>query len=204
MTKLEACKNALKYLPTKGVIGMGAGSTISLFLEQLKGRKLTLVCANRAIRTKARNLGLKVKDSFNKPLSISFDGADWIDSKGNLIKGYGKALLKEKIIDYNSERVVIIAEKKKLVKSLKGLYVPVEVHPLAVDIVKEALKKRGATSLKLINSLTENGNNILHCKFNSMDKPFVTESLVRLIPGVIEVGLFTKKNVIVVTDLQKK
>lgn len=200
MTKLEVCENALKHLPDNGLIGMGAGSTINLFLEQLKGYDLTLVCANEEIKSKAKSLGLKTIDSVNEELVMAFDGADYVDPENNLIKGYGKALFKEKIIDYNSRKVFILVEKRKLVDSLIGFEVPVEVHPLALSIVQNQLVELGAEVVKVIDGLTEQGNNLIHCRFNESFNPRKMEASIKLIPGVIESGLFTRKNVRVITD----
>lgn len=200
MSKLSVCKKALKYVPDSGLIGIGAGSTISIFLDLLKDHDLTVVCANDEIKSKAMKLGFRILDAVPEKLDVSFDGADYFDSRRNLIKGYGKALLREKVIGYNSKKVFILAEQRKAVKSLSGLEVPVEVHPIAIEVVLKSLKKIGAKKVRLIDGLTDNGNNLVHCVFDRMTSPSAIEKKINLIPGVLENGLFTKKNIKVITD----
>ncbi|MES1180089.1 MAG: ribose 5-phosphate isomerase A, partial [Hyphomicrobium sp.] len=134
-------------------------------------------------------------------LDLTVDGADELDEDLRLIKGGGGALLREKIVAVASERVVIIADNSKLVDVLGRFPLPLEVVPfglrategliskLAADIGLEGeIALRRGTDGKPF--LTDNGNHILDCAFGSIDDPEALEDALKLVPGVVESGLF--------------
>lgn len=175
------------------------------------------------IKMIAENAGLKFTDEskiFNIDLVI--DGADQIDHNLNMIKGGGGALFKEKIIMYSANERIILADSKKFVPEF-NLPIPIEVHPFARSTVTKRLKSMGiigkttTTSSQTNNRqdeshdnlsakpiirtiqkgypfITENGNIILDTKFLGILDIEKAEQEIKNIPGVIEVGLFVRKN----------
>ena len=130
-------------------------------------------------------------------IDVVFDGADQIDKNKFLIKGGGGALLRENILMSLAKKVVIIADKTKFVNNFNRS-VPVEVHRLARNIEKKNITKIGGKSI--LRSLdrgypfvTENGNIILDCNFGEIKNPKSLQQKILQIPGVLEVGIFTKK-----------
>ena len=130
-------------------------------------------------------------------IDIVFDGADQIDKNKFLIKGGGGALLKENILISAAKKVVIMADKTKFVNNFNRS-IPVEVHPLARSIVIKKISKIGGTSV--LRSLdrgypfvTESGNVILDCDFGIIKNPKSLQQKILQIPGVLEVGIFTRK-----------
>ncbi len=108
-------------------------------------------------------------------IDLVFDGADQIDAKGNMIKGGGGALLREKILTSIAKKVVIIADESKFVKILNRS-IPVEVHPFARNIVDIQIRKYGGKPhVRLLERgypfVTENGNIILDCDFGEISNP---------------------------------
>ena len=126
-----------------------------------------------------------------------FDGADQIDAEKNMIKGGGGALLRENILISAAKKVVIIADKSKFVKKLDRA-IPVEVHPLARNTTTNSIKKIGGKPIiRTIERgypfVTENGNIILDCDFGTISKPQQLAQKIKQMPGVLEVGIFSRK-----------
>lgn len=193
------------------VIGAGSGSTVYLTLFALAERMqrenlhLTLVPASAETALTCIRLGIPLSSLWECKPAWCFDGADEVDSSGNLIKGRGGAMFKEKLIICNSPEVYILVDESKLVPVLgKKMPVPVEVFPPAFTYVSVALKSLGAeeTVLRMAGGkdgplITENGNFILDVHFSSIGNTLEKE--IKNITGVIESGLFIGYPVRVVT-----
>jgi ribose 5-phosphate isomerase A len=205
----EAIKNLAihtvkQQLPTDNnqVIGLGSGTTVAAIVREISKlqnkKRLEFVVTSLQIKKEAENSGLKIVDENHIPyIDIVFDGADQIDSKFNMIKGGGGALLKEKIITSAAKRVVIVADSNKFVDVFSHS-VPIEVHPFARSIVWIKLEEAGGTpKLRTIEKdypyITENGNIILDTIFTSLVDVQKKEIDLKNIPGVLEVGLFTRR-----------
>ena len=175
------------------------------------------------IKMIAENAGLKFTDESKiSNIDLVIDGADQIDHNLNMIKGGGGALFKEKIIMYSANERIILADSKKFVPEF-NLPIPIEVHPFARSTVTKRLKSMGiigkttTTSSQINNQqdeshdnlsvkpiirtiqkgypfITENGNIILDTKFLGILDIEKAEQEIKNIPGVIEVGLFVRKN----------
>ena len=129
-------------------------------------------------------------------LDITIDGADEVDSFLNLIKGGGGALTREKIIAFNSKKVVIIVDDSKIVKALGiDFPLPVEVTKFGWTSTKHTLEELGCV-VELRNIMedepfiTDNGNYILDCEFERITEPEQMEIQINSIPGVVDNGLF--------------
>ena len=203
--KLAAAKAALSYVEGGMTVGLGTGSTAALFIEQL-GReaagsklKVTCICTSKASDTLARKVGLKIATfSQEKKIDLAVDGADQIDARRNLIKGYGGALAREKVVDYAAEKFIVIADERKI-SPLLDKPVPVEGLPFCEGKMEKELAAIGAKSSRL--RLRQDGepfvsdNNlwIWDADFGRISDPAGLEGRIKDIPGVLENGLFTRK-----------
>jgi ribose 5-phosphate isomerase A len=188
------------------VIGLGSGPMAAEIVRHMKNsikNKKTIECVVTSfqIKLEAQYSGLKVVDENHIPeIDVVFDGADEIDSKYNMIKGGGGALLKEKIIHLAAKKVVITAESKKFVERFTWP-VPIEVSPFAISLVIKELEQKaeGKPKIRMLNEgypyVTENGNFILDTAFDFSVINDIRKKEVELksIPGVVEVGLFTRQ-----------
>jgi ribose 5-phosphate isomerase A len=192
-----------QFVKGNQVIGLGSGSMAAAVVREIAKlkNKDTLECipTSLQIKVEAENGGLHFTDESRIPdIDVMFDGADQIDSKFHMIKGGGGALLREKILILAAKKVVIVADESKFVRTFSRP-VPVEVHPVARTFVAKKLKEYGGQpALRTLDSkgypfITENGNVILDTTFATISDPRRMEMELQSIPGVLEVGLFTKK-----------
>jgi ribose 5-phosphate isomerase A len=132
----------------------------------------------------------------NPIIDITIDGADEVDSELNLIKGGGGALTREKIIAYNSKKVIIIIDDSKIVKCLGiDIPLPVEVVKFGWTSTKKTLEEFDCNvELRKVMGdepfITDNSNYILDCEFERIENPAQMEIDINGIPGVVENGLF--------------
>ena len=189
------------------VVGLGSGraasAIVKLLSSHIKNKKMSVkaIPTSLQIKMEAEKGGIPIieADQINH-VDLVFDGADQIDLKGNMIKGGGGALLREKILISIAKKVIIIADESKFVKRLRRT-VPVEVHPFARNTAANQIKKFGGKpNIRLLERgypfVTENGNIILDCDFGEISNPKELASKIIQIPGVIEVGIFARPDVI--------
>ena len=196
--------DALKFVKDGYVLGLGSGRASAAFVKSLsvfiKTKKIEIkgVPTSLQIKLIAEHGGITLIQADRLDhIDVVFDGADQIDSKKNLIKGGGGALIQENILITAARKVVIMADKSKFVKHF-NYPVPVEVHPLARNTVTKAIKKLGGkprirTMERGYPFITESGNIILDCDFGVIKKPKILAQRVIQIAGVMEVGIFTRK-----------
>lgn len=196
-------KDAVKrYVKDNQVIGLGSGSTIAFLVKEMarleNKNTLKFIVTSLQIKTEAENSGLEIVDENQIPeIDIVFDGADQIDSQYNMIKGGGGALLKEKILISAAKKVIIIADSTKFVETFNRP-VPIEVHPFARSAVSKKLKEISSqVQLRILEKgypfITENGNIIFDTTFTSITDVSKKEIELKSIPGVLEVGFFTRR-----------
>ena len=196
--------DALKYVKDGYVLGLGSGRAATAFVKALslllkkKNIKVKGVPTSLQIKLTAEEGGIHLieADQVDK-IDVVFDGADQIDQQKNLIKGGGGALLREKILINAAKKVIIMADKSKFVKNFNRA-VPVEVHHLARNTAAKSIRNLGGKpKIRTIERdypfITENGNIILDCNFGIIKNPKSLAQKVKLIPGVVEVGIFTRK-----------
>ena len=198
---IHAVRQQLSTTNSNQVIGLGSGSTVAAIVREMAKlpdkKRLEFVATSLQIKKEAENSGLKIVDENRIPyIDVVFDGADQIDSEFRMIKGGGGALLKEKVIMSAAKKVVIAADSNKFV-DVFSLSVPVEVHQFARSIVSIKLEGEGGIpKLRTIEKgypfITENGNIILDTTFNLLMDVRKKELELKNIPGVLEVGLFTR------------
>ena len=195
-------KEAVKLVNGAKVIGLGSGNTVSFIVREMaklpSKESIEFVATSLQIKLEAEKASLRIADENKIPdIEIVFDGADQIDSKFNMIKGGGGALLREKVLISAAQKVVIAGDESKFVQFFSRS-VPIEVHPMARSVVSKKLMEMGARpALRTVEKgypiITENGNIILDTNFPSIYDPKKKEVELKNIAGVIEVGLFTRK-----------
>jgi ribose 5-phosphate isomerase A len=203
--KQEAAAKALEFVRDGMVLGLGTGSTTAYFtdmigeaLAQGRLRDIVAVPTSEGTASKARKLGIPLTSLSDNPrLDLAVDGADEVDPRLNLIKGLGRALLREKIVEIHAERFIVIVDESKIVKKLgtKG--------PLPVEIVRFEAREH----IRWLNTLgfraelwleedgseviTDNGNNLVLCYFETgIQDAYALAAQLEARPGIVEHGLF--------------
>jgi len=199
--KQRAAERAIEAVGSGQVIGLGTGSTAKFAIEALgrlvrEGVSIKGVPTSIATERMARELGIPLVD-LNEAgvIDVTLDGADEIDPNFNMIKGGGGALTREKLVAQSSIKRIMLVDESKLVAVLgQSRPLPVEVLPFAWTLSARKLSDLGCVpSLRKVGErpfITDNGNHILDCQFGLMKEPAVLESKIKLLPGVIECGLF--------------
>lgn len=194
-------QQALQLVKANSVVGLGTGKAASAFIralgEQVRaGFKVRGVATSQASTELAREYGIPLVSLDDvETIDVVVDGADEVDPQGNLIKGYGGALLREKIVASIARQLVILVGDEKLVNSIgqRGR-LPVEVVPFGLVTVRRRLQTLGfVAEPRLVAGrlfLTDNGNNILDCRIAPTPDLHALEHSIKAIPGVIETGLF--------------
>jgi len=195
--KKEAAIAAMEYVDSGGVIGVGTGSTVNHFIDQLatiKNRIEGAVSSSEASTVRLKAHGIQVIDlNAAGELSVYVDGADEANHFLQLIKGGGGALTREKIIAAASKKFICIADSSKLVDVLGEFPLPVEVLPMARSYVARELVKLGGTPMWRENFITDNGNLILDVHHLRIMEPIKLERQINDIAGVVTVGLFAAR-----------
>lgn len=192
--KLAAAQQAVSMVPEGEIIGVGAGSTVNMFIDELakiKDRIKGAVAASETSAERLRSHGIQVFE-LNEvhELPIYVDGADEINHYLQMIKGGGGALSREKVIASVSREFICIADESKYVEVLGNFPLPVEVLPMARSFVARELVKLGGMPDLRIGCLTDNGNQILDVRNMEIAEPVKMENRINQISGVVCNGLF--------------
>jgi ribose 5-phosphate isomerase A len=195
-------ERALDFIREGDVVGLGSGRASTEFIKLL-GSRLRAgfeirggVPTSEASAKLAEGLHiplLTVEEGM--PIAVTVDGADEVDSNLDLIKGYGRALVREKVVAAASKRLVILVGPGKEVRALgEHGKLPVEVVPFALPVARERLKALGCDPVLWavggVPQKTDNGNYILDCKVGPLLDPADFEARAEAIPGVVGTGLF--------------
>ena len=205
MTNVE---KALELVSDGMTLGLGSGKASERFVAALGARvrtglKVRGVPTSSGTEKLARKEGIEVVPlAEGMPLDIAFDGADEVDPNLDLLKGWGHALVQEKVVAAASKIFVVLigpeSAKEKQVTGLGGRgRLPVEVVPFALPLVVKKLAEMGmpAEPLKKPNGelfVSDNGNYILEPRVRPIADPAGLELSLRAIPGVVGTGLFLK------------
>jgi ribose 5-phosphate isomerase A len=188
------------------VIGLGSGKTLAGLVRHMSNlsdkKSRRFIASSLQIRLEAEQSDLNIIDE-NQVMNIQvlFDGADQIDSEYHMIKGGGGALFREKILFEAAQKLVILAESAKYVNKLDRA-VPIEVHPFAralfvkkmIDLEAKVVDCKLRTLDNGFPYFTENGNIIFDVSFESITSIKRMNTEIKSIPGVVEVGLFSRPN----------
>lgn len=189
---------ALEYVVPGDVVGVGTGSTVNKFIDALGTMKNQIkgaVSSSQASTERLKALGIPVFEASEVgDLSVYIDGADEIDGHGNMIKGGGAALTREKIVAAQSRQFVCIADESKLVQTLGKFPLPVEVIPMATQrVIRQFAAMGGVGTVRLKNGaplVTDNGQHIVDVTGLKITDPLAFETQVSQWPGVVTVGVF--------------
>jgi ribose 5-phosphate isomerase A len=200
--KIEVARAALKYVEDGMLLGVGTGSTVNAFIDELaaSGKRLEgAVSSSEATTERLKAIGVRVIElNHAGDLEVYIDGADEVDAHKRLIKGGGGALTREKIIAGASRRFVCIVDESKCVPILGEFPLPVEVIPMARAFVSRKLTALGGRPELREDFITDNGNLILDVRKLDLVDPVRTETEINQIPGVVTCGLFARRGADVV------
>ena len=201
-TPTGAAQAALEWVRDGMKLGLGTGRAASAFVEALGARvkdglEITGVPTSDATAELARGLGIPLARLEEVgSLDITFDGADEVDGRLDVIKGYGAAMVREKVVAKSSETLIILVGPEKLVSQLgeRGR-LPIEVLPFGVALVRSELAKLGLDAELRVDArsetlITDNGNWILDAKLDPPLDAHALESAIVALPGVLGTGFF--------------
>ena len=196
--KRNVAKAAIEYIKNSTIIGVGTGSTVNFFVEELAENKgLIEGAVSSSIATekllKDNNIPVVTLNSVTE-LSVYIDGADEATKNKHLIKGGGGALTREKIIAAASKEFICIIDDSKLVPLLGSFPLPVEVIPMAQSYVAREIVKIGGQPELRQDFQTDNGNIILDIHNLKIENPIELENQLNQITGVVTNGLFAKRS----------
>lgn len=200
--KALAAQEAVKYIEDGMVVGVGSGTTTAYFIRYLGERVkngLNIIAVPTSDETaelcKYEGIPL-VTTSVPIKIDVTVDGADQFDPKLRLIKGGGGDLLREKVVASTTKKEIIIVDSRKKADVLGATFaLPIEVIPFAwIKVVQEIKKLNGNPILRLKSDnsyfITDQGNYILDCKFDSIPHPEELAAKLSSISGLVEHGLF--------------
>jgi ribose 5-phosphate isomerase A len=199
MTIIE---RALELVPNGSRIGLGSGRAAQAFVKALGERVRRGSLHAYGVPTSQQTEDLAMKEDVPLLtldqagiLDLTVDGADEVDPNLDLIKGYGRALVREKVVAVSSRRLVILVGEEKLVPQLGARgKLPVEVIPFALPLCERRLGELGCRPVPYVQGgslfVTDNGNHILDCEIYPIPDASRLETEIRAIPGVVGTGLF--------------
>ncbi|WP_018300446.1 ribose-5-phosphate isomerase RpiA [Fangia hongkongensis] len=192
--KLKVAQSALEYITPGMNVGVGTGSTVNYFIDELvkiKSKINLTVSSSEESTRRLKAHGFEVVDlNYIDKLDIYIDGADEANKYRELIKGGGAALTREKICRVSSEKFICIIDQSKLVRQLGSFPLPVEVIPAARSYVARELVKLGGQPAYREGVTTDNGNIILDVHNFKIDNPLQMENKINQIVGVVCNGIF--------------
>ena len=199
--KLHAAQRALEFVEPGMTVGLGSGSTATIWIKLLgekvrdHGLKIRAIASSDDSERLGRSYGIPfVTFEECRKLDVTVDGADEVAPQLALIKGGGGKLLREKIVASASKRFVVVADESKEVEKLGRFPLPVEVIPMAALLVSDSLRDLGFTPTIRVREgkpyITDEGNLILDCSGMLIDNPGAMAAKLDSIVGVVEHGLF--------------
>ena len=208
--KISVAKKAVKYIESKiskeTVLGIGTGSTVNFFIEELSNLKHHFkgaVSSSNASTELLNNKGIEVF-SLNDVNEVEFyiDGADEVTPENFLIKGGGGAHTREKIVAAASNEFICIVDKTKLVNKLGAFPLPLEVIPESRSMVARKIIAMGGRPVYRNNFLTDQKNHILDIHEIDISDPVKLEEILNNIPGVVDNGIFAnnKPEMVLISD----
>lgn len=195
--KQAAAEAAIKYVEENSIVGVGTGSTVNYFIDELAKLKFDIkgaVSSSEASTQRLIKHGIEVFD-LNQvgSFDIYVDGADEINEHKHMIKGGGAALTREKIVAAVANKFICIIDDTKQVPVLGSFPLPIEVIPLARSYVARQIVKLGGDPAYRQGVVTDNGNHIIDVHNLSIVDPVNLEAKLNQIVGVVTNGLFAER-----------
>ena len=208
--KISVAKKAInhieKNLSKNTILGIGTGSTVNFFIEELANYKnlfLGAVSSSEASSNLLKDKGIEVF-SLNDVNGLEFyiDGADEVSPENFLIKGGGGAHTREKIVASASKEFICIVDESKLVQKLGAFPLPIEVIPESRSLVARKIVTMGGNPIYRNGFITDQGNQILDVEGIDISEPEKLEAAINNIPGVVDNGIFAfnKPEIVLVSD----
>ena len=198
--KQLAAEKSIEFIKDGMIVGLGTGSTVFFLVNKLaesvkQGLNITCVSTSNQTSELAKSLGIRIS-SLNEveKIDLTIDGADEVDKNLNGIKGGGGALLYEKIVAKASNKVIWIIDSSKYVLQLGKFPLPVEIISFGSNQLLKRFDELGFNPEIRKNGndnfITDSGNLIVDLHLNEIEDAINLERQIKLIPGVVEVGLF--------------
>ena len=204
--KRAAARAAMEFIQPGTTLGVGTGSTVNCLIEMLpEVRNLIdrVVSSSRASTKLLEEQGFEVL-TLNETgdIDLYIDGADESTKHLQLIKGGGGALTREKVLAEAARRFICIIDDSKLVGMLGAFPLPIEVLPMAQELVARRMLKMRGQPVWREGFVTDNGNHILDVHNLQIANPIDMEARINRIPGVVTVGLFAQRpaDVLLIAD----
>jgi ribose 5-phosphate isomerase A len=195
--KRNAAKAALEFIEPGMTLGVGTGSTVNFLIEMLpevRDKIDRFVSSSKASSALLEENGFEVS-TLNEvgDIDIYIDGADESNKRLQLVKGGGGALTREKVLAAAARRFICIVDDTKLVGMLGTFPLPIEVVPMAQQLVSRRMLKMRGQPIWRENFVTDNGNHILDIHDLPISNPLEMEARINRIPGVVTVGIFAHR-----------
>jgi len=202
--KQQAAHAALQHVRSGMILGLGSGSTTAYFVAMLAGalrsgdlRDIVGLPTSERTAEQARALGIPLTTlADHARLDLAVDGADEVDPNLNLIKGLGRALLREKIVEIHAARFLVVVDESKQVERLGRSPLPVEITPFGAEATVHWLATLGCRAELWLEAdgvpvVTDNGHYLARCWFpGGIADPHALARTLSERPGVVEHGLF--------------
>jgi ribose 5-phosphate isomerase A len=197
-SKINVAKQAIEYIKNnlhpEMILGIGTGSTVNFFIEELKEYRHKFAGAVSSSDASSKLLnenGIEVF-SLNDVIDIAYyiDGADEVSPENYLIKGGGGAHTREKIVASASNEFICIVDQSKMVNLLGAFPLPIEVIPESRSLVARKIISIGGIPTYRTGFITDQGNHILDISNMDISNPAKMEALINNIPGVVDNGIF--------------
>ena len=193
--KIEVAKAAVAEVPAGAILGVGTGSTVDCFIDELAHAKIKLqaaVSSSRRTTERLTALGYTVigLEALAGAIDLYIDGADEIDPNLCMIKGGGGALTQEKIVASAAHRFICIVDASKRVEVLGRFPLPLEVIAAAIPSVTWAVRALGGEPSLRPGVITDNGHPILDVRGLTIQDPKAMETALNQIPGIVTNGIF--------------
>lgn len=202
LLKQKAAQKAIEWVQPNTIVGVGTGSTVAFFIEELAKMKHDIegaVSSSEDSTAKLKAAGIPVYElNAVGDIPLYVDGADEVNELKQLIKGGGAALTREKVIAGAAKQFVCIVDSSKEVEVLGKFPLPVEVIPMARSFVARKIAKMGYQPMWRDGVITDNGNEIIDVHHMQIAEPHKMETTLNEIPGVVTVGLFAHRKADVV------
>lgn len=198
---MTIAERALEFVKDGDVVGLGTGRAATAFVRALgaqvrAGLRIRGISTSQVTMALAQELGIPLTtfDAVDT-IDIAVDGADEVDPDRNLIKGYGGAMVREKIVAATAQKFIVLVGTEKLVSVLgeRGR-LPVEVVPFGVVPCCRRLRTLSCEPTPRQTEsgafVSDNGNAIIDCAIGPIARPAEFEQHILSIPGVVGTGLF--------------
>jgi len=197
-SKINVAKQAIEFLHRKlsseMILGIGTGTTVNFFIEELKAYKHLFkgaVSSSERSTALLKEAGIIVYDLNNiREIAFYIDGADEVADDKSLIKGGGGAHTREKIVASASDHFICIVDESKLVKQLGKFPLPIEVMPESRSLVSRKIVSMGGTPIYRQSFITDQGNQIIDVKGLDLSDSLKMEMDLNSIAGVVDNGIF--------------